>query len=52
MIRSPVQRGGPIDLRGVHVDAGVDERANASLVVLLGGVGERRPDGGGRETDL
>jgi hypothetical protein len=40
VIGSPVQRGGPIDLGGVYVDACPEELADAGLVALFRGVGE------------
>ena len=36
-----MQRSGPVDLCGIGVGAGMEEDANASLITLLGGVGER-----------
>ena len=42
VIRGPVQRGRSVDLRGVHVDARPEQRADARLVALFRGVGERR----------
>ncbi len=49
-----MQRCGPIDLAGVHVDARLEERTDASLVALLGGVGECRTccrEGGGGQAE-
>jgi hypothetical protein len=37
-----VQRGRSVHLGGVHVDAPLEERANARPVALLHGVGKRR----------
>src|SRR5262245_51955570 len=37
-----MQRGSPIDLRGVHVDALLEERSNTGFVALFGGVSKYR----------
>jgi hypothetical protein len=37
-----VQRGGPINLRGVHVNARLQQRADAGAIALFGGIGKCR----------
>src|SRR5262249_33934906 len=52
VICSPVQRSGPVNLGGIHIDAGLQERADGSLITPFRGVGKcrtfRRDDRGGK----
>ena len=42
VICGPVQRSGPINLGGVHIDARLQERADAGLIASFRGIGECR----------